>query len=557
MPAWLRRAVPEERLRTVEVGGLSLGAIYELLRARLDATFPRPTLIRLWETSRGNPFFALELATALQRRGGTLSARRGASDSVRPRRAPARAHRRPRRSGARGRARRRGARRSDRAARGVSRRRPPDAGLAEALAARILELDGERLRFTHPLLGSAVAARQTPARRRSLHARLAEVVPSAEERARHLALATAEPTARSPRSSRRPRGRRTPAARRRRPPSWPSRRFGSRPRRARTTPDGACSRRRHAPPRRRQRPGHGSARAGASSGCAGHRAGNGPGTSGRRPDKPARRRGALPRGTLGSRGRRCAPSHHPPPPRRTDAVHRRRRARHRARRARRPRRLACRRRVLRCRALAAYGLMHFRRRPRHPSRGDGEALSLERSLAEWPLDDGPTAVFGCQLWWSADVDGARPLFHEVVSAMKARNDPAARGRRALVPGLPRVAGRELGAGRPLREPTALDLYDAARHADHRPDEFPAAIIAAHRGRIADARARAQQRSRPRRGRGDPHCRSRATAGCSASSSSRSETRLRRSAPETLVRAPQHLHARAGRAPGARATCSRR
>ncbi len=43
VPDWLRRAVPGEGLRTVEV-----------LRARLDATFPRPTLIRLWETSGGN-----------------------------------------------------------------------------------------------------------------------------------------------------------------------------------------------------------------------------------------------------------------------------------------------------------------------------------------------------------------------------------------------------------------------------------------------------------------------------------------------------------------------
>jgi hypothetical protein len=73
VPDWLRRAVPKERLRTVEVGGLSVGAIQELLRARLDATFPRPTLIRLWETSGGNPFFTLELASALQRRGGTLA----------------------------------------------------------------------------------------------------------------------------------------------------------------------------------------------------------------------------------------------------------------------------------------------------------------------------------------------------------------------------------------------------------------------------------------------------------------------------------------------------
>ena len=67
-----------------------------------------------------------------------------------------------------------------------------DAALDETLRARILELDGERLRFTHPLLSFAVAARETPARRRSLHAQLAAVVVG-EQRARHLALATSEP----------------------------------------------------------------------------------------------------------------------------------------------------------------------------------------------------------------------------------------------------------------------------------------------------------------------------------------------------------------------------
>ena len=185
--------MPEERLRTIEIHGLSLGAIHALLRVRLDATFPRPTLIRLWETSSGNPFFALELASALERRGGTLAAGEGLPiptkldellnarlDSL---------------SAA-----------ALEVARVVAALADPtvavveaavgadfESTVAEALDARILELDGERLRFTHPLLGSVVAAHQTPSRRRTLHARLAHVVPSAEERARHLALATASP----------------------------------------------------------------------------------------------------------------------------------------------------------------------------------------------------------------------------------------------------------------------------------------------------------------------------------------------------------------------------
>ena len=76
LPEWVRRSMPEERLRTVDVGSLSLGAIRELLQTRLEAAFPRPTLVRLWETSRGNPFFALELAAALQRRGDPLGRER-------------------------------------------------------------------------------------------------------------------------------------------------------------------------------------------------------------------------------------------------------------------------------------------------------------------------------------------------------------------------------------------------------------------------------------------------------------------------------------------------
>ena len=177
-------------MRTVDVAGLSLGATHEVLRARLDAAFPRPTLIRLWETSHGNPFFALELARALQRRGGTL-----APGEELPIPSDLDELLRARIDGL-------GAAALE-VARAVAALADPtvtlveaalgarfDRGLAETLDARILELDGERLRFTHPLLGSAVAARQTPARRRSLNARLADDRPlrrgtSSPPRARH------------------------------------------------------------------------------------------------------------------------------------------------------------------------------------------------------------------------------------------------------------------------------------------------------------------------------------------------------------------------------------
>jgi DNA-binding CsgD family transcriptional regulator/predicted metal-dependent HD superfamily phosphohydrolase len=192
-PSWLRRTLPGPRLVTVELDGLSVGALYELLRTRLDATFPRPTLIRLWETSAGNPLFALELAEALRRHGaplapgGPLPIPSTLDELLRDRLAglgPAAVD-------------------VSRVVAAVAEPTTPllesalggsfETGLAEALDARILEVDGDRVRFTHPLLASAVATRQTPSRRRSLHARLAEIVPTGEERARHLALATAGP----------------------------------------------------------------------------------------------------------------------------------------------------------------------------------------------------------------------------------------------------------------------------------------------------------------------------------------------------------------------------
>ena len=193
VPDWLRRALPESQLRTVPVTSLSLGATHELLHDRLDATFARPVLIRLWETSRGNPFFALELAAALQRRGGTLAP---GDELPIPSSLDELLHSRIDGLGPE----------ALDVVHAVAALADPtvtllesaigtrcDPGLAESLDARILELDGEDVRFTHPLLGSAVVARQTPGRRRSLHARLADVVPSDEERARHLALATAKP----------------------------------------------------------------------------------------------------------------------------------------------------------------------------------------------------------------------------------------------------------------------------------------------------------------------------------------------------------------------------
>ncbi len=229
VPEWLRHAVPENRLERIDVGGLSLGATHELLHTRLGAHFARPTLIRLWETSRGNPFFALELASALQRRGGSLAP---GDELPIPADLDRLLYERIEVLGA-------AALEVVHAVAALARPTVElveaavgagfEAGLAAALQARILELDRERVRFTHPLLGTAVTTHQTPADRRSLHARLAHIVLSAEERARHLALAASEPDSDVASILDEARGRHTCAARPPPPPSSPSRRSGSRP----------------------------------------------------------------------------------------------------------------------------------------------------------------------------------------------------------------------------------------------------------------------------------------------------------------------------------------
>ena len=59
----------------------------------------------------------------------------------------------------------------------------------------VLEADGGRLRFSHPLLAAAVADATPPARWRELHAVAARVVRQPEQRARYRALAAAGPSA--------------------------------------------------------------------------------------------------------------------------------------------------------------------------------------------------------------------------------------------------------------------------------------------------------------------------------------------------------------------------
>jgi DNA-binding CsgD family transcriptional regulator len=490
VPDWLRRALPESQLRTVPVTSMSLGATHELLHDRLDATFARPVLIRLWETSRGNPFFALELAAALQRQGGTLAPGdelpipssldellHARIDSLGPEAldvvhaVAALAH--PRVT-------------LLESAIGAG----CDPGLAEALDARILELDGEHVRFTHPLLGSAVVARQTPGRRRSLHGRLADVVPSHEERARHLALAAAEPDREIASiledAARSAHARGAPAtaaelaeqALRLTPPSSPN----DANRRLLTAAD------------MHYRAGDGGrattlleqARAAAVPGTARativtHLAGVQPSPQ----DAVVLYREALSEAEGDAALRATIHLRLAALMRFTEGLERGMEhgelAVQAASRVDDP--------ALRCCALAAYGLMHFNAGHGIPRNEMDEALSLERSLAEWPLDDGPTWVSAWQLSWSADLDGARILVQEVLPVVKARNDPA--GEAEALWFLSLLEAR--AANWDEAERYATDSLDLRMQLGRviPPHHFPAAIIDAHRGRIEEARARSQ------------------------------------------------------------------
>ena len=67
------------------------------------------------------------------------------------------------------------------------------ARLAGAEAAGVIVVQGESVRFKHPLFASAIYAAVSNEERRRAHRQLAALAASTEERARHLALCTEEP----------------------------------------------------------------------------------------------------------------------------------------------------------------------------------------------------------------------------------------------------------------------------------------------------------------------------------------------------------------------------
>ncbi len=68
---WLQLDRPDG-LDRIAVPPLSTGALHQVLSRRLGRTFSRPVLQRIAEISGGNPFFALELARAVDEGRGDV-----------------------------------------------------------------------------------------------------------------------------------------------------------------------------------------------------------------------------------------------------------------------------------------------------------------------------------------------------------------------------------------------------------------------------------------------------------------------------------------------------
>jgi DNA-binding CsgD family transcriptional regulator/Tfp pilus assembly protein PilF len=176
----------------LSLGALSVGALHHLLRTRLGTSFSHPTLRRIEAESAGNPFIALEIGRALARRGitrlasgplpvpatlaGLVGERLGELPAPVTRALEAVA-----------------------IMPGAALDRYLAAGAAgddldAAVTAGVLDADAGRLRFSHPLLASAVLAAIPPARRRGLHGFAAASAGDPEQQARHQALAADGPS---------------------------------------------------------------------------------------------------------------------------------------------------------------------------------------------------------------------------------------------------------------------------------------------------------------------------------------------------------------------------
>ncbi|MCP9275290.1 helix-turn-helix transcriptional regulator [Mycolicibacterium arenosum] len=186
--SWLRPA-GEETIARLRLGPLSVGGLHTLLSDRLGYPLPRPTTVEIAELSRGNLHHALELARAADIRSPSnhLGLPVPLAELVRHRMGPLRGDVR------------------DVLLAAACASDPTVGLLAQATGSSvehtvellepledkgIIDIQGNRVRFSHPLLARGVYADADSACRRSMHRTLADIESQPELRARHLALSS-------------------------------------------------------------------------------------------------------------------------------------------------------------------------------------------------------------------------------------------------------------------------------------------------------------------------------------------------------------------------------
>jgi DNA-binding CsgD family transcriptional regulator len=184
--SWLQLPRPE-MISRVSVPPVSLGGLHVVLAKRLGRSFTRPTMVRIHEVSGGNPFYALELARVMDADADRDAAFPGTlAELVRTRIGNLSADVQEVLLGSACLA----APTVEQIARAIDSDVEDIARLLEEAESQgIIEIEGQHLHFTHPLLARGVYTTAAPARRRAMHRRLAKIVHEPELRGRHLALA--------------------------------------------------------------------------------------------------------------------------------------------------------------------------------------------------------------------------------------------------------------------------------------------------------------------------------------------------------------------------------
>lgn len=189
LTGWLQLP-PTAEVSRICLGPLTLGGMREVLSEKLRRRLSRATMVRIYDLSRGNPFYALELARMIDNESAKATERLPDSlaDLVRARVGSLRAEVRevllatacasaPTVE-------------LVAAATGQDTERIVEL-LDEAQDKAVVGIDGHRIHFVHPLLARGVLSAATTSERRRMHRLLADAVEGLELQARHLAMAVA------------------------------------------------------------------------------------------------------------------------------------------------------------------------------------------------------------------------------------------------------------------------------------------------------------------------------------------------------------------------------